>query len=265
MLAMAFLTPMTVPISRVSKVWGRNLSRETLSNIGQHPLHLGFETPVQNHVPQPDHHAGHDLPVDDLLDVDRPSHVRREDRVQPFALRLGERKRNGDFDRLGLELRSWPVGLPDLLDELVDQMRVDGLSHRGREDAPEDVRRQAHERNCLDENELPEEHRRYRTNRWKMTMREITAIDSAKTNARIIDVWIFGEADGFRARARMLPYPMTAITKDGPSVLMIRMRMIVRFLNAPPGPAARSGPPGPRPAGWGGISHQPRSVRLSAD
>src|SRR5437899_6419164 len=89
MLAMAFLTPMTVPISRVSKVWERNLSRETLSNIGQHPLHLGFETPVQNHVPQPDHHAGHDLPVDDLLDVDRPSHVRREDRVQPFALRLG--------------------------------------------------------------------------------------------------------------------------------------------------------------------------------
>src|SRR2546426_185763 len=68
MLAMAFLTPMTVPISRVSKVWERNLSRETLSNIGQHPLHLGFETPVQNHVPQPDHHAGHDLPVDDLLD-----------------------------------------------------------------------------------------------------------------------------------------------------------------------------------------------------
>src|SRR2546428_11006433 len=144
MLAMAFLTPMTVPISRVSKVWERNLSRETLSNIGEHPLHLGFETPVQNHVPQPDHHAGHDLPVDDLLDVDRPSHVRREDRVQPFALRLGERKRNGDFDRLGLELRSWPVGLPDLLDELVDQMRVDGLSHRGREDAPEDVRRQGH-------------------------------------------------------------------------------------------------------------------------
>src|SRR5207244_1388210 len=90
----------------------RNLSRETLSNIGQHPLHLGFETPVQNHVPQPDHHAGHDLPVDDLLDVDRPSHVRREDRVQPFALRLGERKRNGDFDRLGLELRSWPSDLP---------------------------------------------------------------------------------------------------------------------------------------------------------
>src|SRR6266849_489660 len=98
-----------------------------------------------------------------------------------------------------------------------------------------------------------------------MTMSEITAIDSAKTNARIMEVWIFGEADGFRARAWMLPYPMTAITKDGPSVLMIRMRMIVRFLNAPPGRAAHFCPPGPRPAGWGGISHQPRSVRISAD
>src|SRR2546422_11032468 len=114
MLAMAFLTPMTVPISRVSKVWGRNLSRETLSNIGQHPLHLGFETPVQNQVPQPDHHACHDLSVDDLLDVDRKSDARREDRVQPFALSLGEGERYLDFDRIGFELRSSPVGLHHL-------------------------------------------------------------------------------------------------------------------------------------------------------
>src|SRR5438132_11128878 len=107
---------------------------------------------------------------------------------------------------------------------------------------------QDHERDDLDENELPEEHRRYRTNRWKMTMREITAIDSAKTNARIIDVWIFGEADGFRARAWLLPYPMTAITKDGPRVLMMRMRMIVRLRNAPPGPVDSCGAPVPRHA-----------------
>ncbi len=60
---------------------------------------------------------------------------------------------------------------------------------------------QDHERDDLNENELPEKHGGYRTNRWKMTMREITAIDSAKTKARIIEVWIFGEADGFRAKA----------------------------------------------------------------
>ena len=60
---------------------------------------------------------------------------------------------------------------------------------------------QDHERDDLNENELPEKHGRYRTNKWKMTMREITAIDSAKTKARIMEVWIFGEADGFRAKA----------------------------------------------------------------
>src|SRR2546422_8426601 len=90
MLAMAFLTPMTVPISRVSKVWGRNLSREILSNIGQHSLHLGFEAPVEDHVLQPDHHARHDLLIDGFVDVDWPAHARGKDRAQPFLLRLGE-------------------------------------------------------------------------------------------------------------------------------------------------------------------------------
>src|SRR2546428_13617263 len=110
---------------------------------------------------------------------------------------------------------------------------------------------QDHERDDLNENELPEKHGRYRTNRWKMTMREITAIDSAKTNARIMEVWIFGEADGFRARARKLEYPMTAITKDGPSGAIIRMRMIVGGFNGSPEPAARSRPTGARPITWG--------------
>src|SRR5437667_10281564 len=144
MLAMAFLTPMTVPISRVSKVWGRNLSREILSNIGQHSLHLGFEAPVEDHVLQPDHHARHDLRIDGFVDVDWPAHARGKDRAQPFLLRLGEGKRNDDFDLVSIKLRSWPVGLPDLLDELIDQMLMDSLSHLGLQNAADYVRRQAH-------------------------------------------------------------------------------------------------------------------------
>src|SRR3989442_11887726 len=96
-----------------------------------------------------------------------------------------------------------------------------------------------------------------------MTRREITAMASAKTNARIMEVWILGEAEGFRARAWMLEYPMTAITKDGPRVLIIRMRTIVRVFTAPPGRAAHCGLPWPRPAGFGGTCHRPRRVRLS--
>src|SRR5207244_2917775 len=115
MVAMAFLTSMTVPISRVSKVWGRNLSREIFSNIGQHSLHLGFEAPVQDHVVQPDHHARHDLRIDGFVDADRPAHARGKDRAQPFLLRLGERKRNDDFDFISINLWSWPVGLPDVI------------------------------------------------------------------------------------------------------------------------------------------------------
>ena len=34
-----------------------------------------------------------------------------------------------------------------------------------------------------------------------MTSNEITAIDSAKMKARIMDVWIFAEADGFLPKA----------------------------------------------------------------
>src|SRR2546426_12574029 len=132
MLAMAFLTPMTVPISRVSKVWGRNFSREILSNIVQHSLPLGFEAPVEAHVLQPDHHARHDLLIDGFVDVDWPAHARGKDRAQPFLLRLGEGKRNDDFDLVSIKLRSWPVGLPDLLDELIVQVLMDSLRLLGR-------------------------------------------------------------------------------------------------------------------------------------
>src|SRR2546427_6722810 len=154
MLAMAFLTPMTVPISRVSKVWGRNLSREILSNIGQHSLHLGFEAPIEDHVLQPDHHARHDLLIDGFVDVDWPAHARGKDRAQPFLLRLGEGKRNDDFDLVSIKLRSWPVGLPDLLDELIDQMLMDSLSHLGRQNAADDVRRQAHRLSSISDTRL---------------------------------------------------------------------------------------------------------------
>src|SRR2546425_471752 len=323
MLATARLTAVTVPISLVSKARGLNLSREIFSNISQHPLQLGVEAPVQDHVLQPDDHAGHQRLIEGFVHGDGPAPGRREDPLKPLPLGRGERKRHDDVDRVGLEPRSAPVGLPDLLDELVDQMLVDALRHRGGEHTPEDVRRQAHrlffhfrhearphslsfcfglrhdplairlglrqelvphfmggrlrfgpepsdllvmpgqrrpqlllrllasplelllplpvllveplepsqragglpveklmqedgqdhERDDLNEQELPEQHARHRTNRWKMTTRAITAMASAKTKARIMEVWILGAAEGLRATAWMLEYPMTAITK----------------------------------------------------
>src|SRR5437879_9677312 len=111
MVAMAFLTSMTVPISRVSKVWGRNLSREILSNIGQHSLHLGFEAPVEDHVVQPDHHARHDLRIDGFVDADWPAHARGKDRAQPFLLRLGGRNGTEASTFATSSFRPGPAGL----------------------------------------------------------------------------------------------------------------------------------------------------------
>src|SRR3989442_2163351 len=107
-------------------------------------LPLCFGPPGGARFLRPAHQARHDLLIDGFVDVDWPAHARGKDRAQPFLLRLGEGKRNDDFDLVSIKLRSWPVGLPDSLDELIDQMLMDSLSHLGRQTAADYVRRQAH-------------------------------------------------------------------------------------------------------------------------
>ena len=63
----------------------------------------------------------------------------------------------------------------------------------------------------------------------------ITAIDSANTSATIIACKILLAADGLRPSARMLAYPIEAITAEGP----ITVRKITRKMTVAEGWVAR--------------------------
>src|SRR5919197_592934 len=140
---MPFLTPMTVPTSLVSKVWGLKLSREILSNIREHSPHFVVEAHDHDHVPEPHQHAGAERRVDRFRDRDVPARRRREDRVKPFFLRRAEGKRRRDVNHVGHELQALSVGASDLVDELIDEIVMDRLREGAREHATEDVRREA--------------------------------------------------------------------------------------------------------------------------
>jgi len=55
------------------------------------------------------------------------------------------------------------------------------------------------------------------------------AIASAKIKARIIEISILGAAKGFLLKALTLEEPTSAITTDGPNVLIIIIKNKVRF------------------------------------
>jgi hypothetical protein len=55
------------------------------------------------------------------------------------------------------------------------------------------------------------------------------AIASAKTNARIIEINIFGAAEGFLPIALTPENPTAAITPEGPNVLINIIKIIVMF------------------------------------
>jgi hypothetical protein len=69
----------------------------------------------------------------------------------------------------------------------------------------------------------------YCPNKLYTTRSPITAMASAKTKAKIIEIKILGAAEGFLPMALTPENPTAAITPEGPKVLINIIRIIVIF------------------------------------